>query len=92
MTAGRVAIHFSLHKLVMQIYLHPFFTKNTYSLPNSVSENRQWDRCATSLRIGQSKQHVKTGKVTPLTIKHILTNAKYSPIENANSLAQLTKL
>ena len=53
-------------------------------LPNTLSENQQWDRCPTRLRIGHSKrthghymsreqpQHVKTEEDTPLTIKRSL--------------------
>ena len=55
-------------------------------LPNTVSENRQWDRYPTRLRIGHiklthghymSSEQPPTcedcGEDTPLTIKHIIT-------------------
>ena len=55
-------------------------------LPNTVWENRQWDRCLTRLRIGNikftrgnyiSREQLHTcedcGEDTPLTIKHVLT-------------------
>ena len=61
-------------------------TDNIYMLPNTVCENRQWERCLTRLRIGHSKLthgHYMSreqppicedcGEDTPLTIKHILT-------------------
>ena len=53
-------------------------------LPNTVFENRQWDRWQTKFRIGHTKlthdtilqgnnpQHVKTGEDTPLSIKLLL--------------------
>ena len=54
-------------------------------LPNTVCENRQWERCLTRLRIGYSKLkhgHYMSreqsptcedcGEDTPLTIKHII--------------------
>ena len=56
-----------------------------YVLPNTVCENRQWERCLTRLRIGHSKlthghyifrEQSPTcedcGEDTPLTIKRIL--------------------
>ena len=51
-------------------------------LPNTVCENRQWERCLTRLRIGHSKlthghyisrEQPPTCEDTPLTIKRILT-------------------
>ena len=61
-------------------------TDSIYMLPNTVCENRQWERCLTRLRIGHSKlthRHYMSREQplackdcredTPLTIKHILT-------------------
>ena len=79
-------------------------TNNIFMLPNTVSENRQWDRCPTRLRTGHRKlahghimskeqpQNLKTGEDTPLTIKLILTERRSLNNKDANSLALLTKL
>ena len=76
-----------------------------YMLPNTVRENRQWERCLTRLRIGHiklthgpymSREQPPTcedcGEDTPITIKHILGSALHLTIEDVNSLALLTKL
>ena len=73
---------FKCRLVVLSSIFH--FKNHTYMLSNTVSKNRQWDRCQTIIRIGHSKlthghftsrnnpQHMRTGEDTPLTIKRFV--------------------